>query len=245
VIHTSVADGVHRVEDAYVNWYAIEGDDGVTVVDAGFPSSWRSFEELLKRIGRRMEDVRAVVLTHGHFDHVGFAERARAELAIPVWVPDDDGWLARHPYRYETERPRILYLWKPPVLKIMATMAAAGALAVEGVWECERYQDGQELPVPGRPRVVGTPGHTFGHSSLVLADRGVVIAGDAVVTLDIYTAQKGPRVVARAATANSDRALASLDRIEELGDLLLLPGHGDPYPSAARAASLARAAGVP
>ena len=81
-----VAPGVHRVEDAYTNWYIVEDGDELTVVDAGVPTSWDSLLEAVKALGRRLEDIRALVLTHAHFDHVGFAEKARQRLDIPVYA---------------------------------------------------------------------------------------------------------------------------------------------------------------
>ena len=62
-----------------------------------------------------------------------------------------------------------------------------------------------------------------------------MIAGDAVVTLDPYTAKTGPRLVARAATADSARALASLDALEDTGARVVLTGHGEPWTDGAAA----------
>lgn len=81
------AAGVFRVEDAYTNWYLVrDGGERLTVVDTGVPRSWDSFRQALRRLGRREDDVAAVVLTQRHFDHLGFAERARSSLGVPVWV---------------------------------------------------------------------------------------------------------------------------------------------------------------
>ena len=63
--------------------------------------------------------------------------------------------------------------------------------------------------------MIRCPGHTLGHCALHLADREVVIAGDAIVTLDPYTGRRGPRIVAGAATVDSERNLRTLDAIAE------------------------------
>ncbi|HEX2051996.1 MAG TPA: MBL fold metallo-hydrolase [Actinomycetota bacterium] len=242
---TGVAAGVHRVTDAFTNWYLVEGDGGITVVDTGLPSSWGSLQRALGTIGRPLDDVGAVVLTHGHFDHLGFAERARTELGVPVWVHEDDVALTQHPLRYAHERPRSLYLaTRPRALPIVVALTARRAWWPAPVRAVSRYRDGT-LPVPGAPRVVPTPGHTDGHCSLHLPERDCVIAGDAVVTLDPYTGRRGPRVVARAATADSRRALESLDALAATGAATILVGHGDEWTQGAEAAAAhARRAGV-
>jgi glyoxylase-like metal-dependent hydrolase (beta-lactamase superfamily II) len=122
MLTANVVDGVHRVEDAYTNWYLVEGDGGMTVVDAGVPSSWQSFQDALRQLGRRPDDVKAVVLTHGHFDHIGFAERARRELGVPVWVHEHDVLLTRKPLQYGRERSPLRYiLTRPKALPVVGS----------------------------------------------------------------------------------------------------------------------------
>ncbi len=225
MVHEQVADGVHRVEDAYTNWYLVEDGDSVTVVDTAHPRSWRSLQDVLRRLGRGAGAVEAVVLTHAHFDHMGFAERARSELGVPVWAHEREVPVTRHPLRYDHERSRIPYLLKHPGFdRAFLAMSAMGALFVKGVREVRTYADGQELDVPGRPRVVFTPGHTHGHCSLHLPDRGVLIAGDAFVAYNPYTDSHGPQIVSGAATADSRLALASLERLPDAA--AVVTGHG-------------------
>src|SRR4051794_3146590 len=222
MLQAEAAPGVHRVEDDNTNWYIVEGDGGLTIVDAGVPRSWASLHEALRRIGRRSADIRAVVLTHAHFDHVGFAERARRELGVPVYVHENDVPLTRHPWRYDHERPRSLYAVRPRAVPAVLTFGRHRAFWPAAVTEVRRYDDGI-LPVPGEPRIVFTPGHTLGHCALHLPDRDCVIAGDAVVTLDPYTGRTGPRLVARAATVDTERNLRSLDAIAATDASTVLP----------------------
>lgn len=204
-----------------------------------------SLQEAVSHLGRRMGDVEAVVLTHAHFDHVGFAERARSELGVPVYVHENDVPLTRHPWRYDHERPRAPYFaTQVRALPIVAAFTRHRALFPAPVKEVVRFEGGV-LPVPGSPRVVFTPGHTHGHCALHLPDRDAIIAGDAIVTLDPYTGRRGPRIVARAATADSERNLRSLDALAETQARTVLVGHGEPWTDGVEAAvARAREAGV-
>jgi glyoxylase-like metal-dependent hydrolase (beta-lactamase superfamily II) len=244
MLERDVAPGIHRVEEAYTNLYLVEDEGGVTVVDAGVPTAWEPMRGALASIGRRASDVRALVLTHAHFDHLGFAERARTELGVPVYVHEDDVPLTRHALQYAHERPRSLYFaTQVRALPIVAALVRARAFWPPPVREVERYTDGT-LPVPGSPRVVPTPGHTLGHCALHFPDRDAVIAGDAVVMLDPYTAARGPKIVAGAATADSERNLRTLETLAQTGAATVLTGHGEPWRRGAVAAvEAARRAG--
>jgi len=246
MLHVNAAPGVHRVENDDTNWYIVEGDGGLTIVDTGVPRSWDALQEALRQLDRRPGEIRAVVLTHGHFDHLGFAERARRELGVPVFVHENDVPLTRHPWRYDHERARTWYL----ATQFRATPIVARFLRDRAFWPrpvrtVVRFGDSGTLSVPGAPRVVPTPGHTLGHCSLHLPDRDAVIAGDALVMLDPYTARQGPRLVARAATADSERNRRTLDNLAATEARFVLTGHGPVWAHGAGAAvEAARAAPV-
>ena len=213
-----------------MNFYLVEDGGGVTVVDSGLPAMWEALVDALRGMGRGIDDIRAVVLTHAHFDHLGLARRLRTEHGVPVWVHPDDAFIARHPYRYRHERSRLVFsLTHPAGLPVLAQMTLAGALRVRGVEDLTYFSGQGPLPVPGSPEVVFSPGHTSGHCALFLPSRGVLFSGDALVTLDPYTGRTGPRIVAGAATADSAQNLESLSALERTGAGVVLPGHGDPW----------------
>jgi glyoxylase-like metal-dependent hydrolase (beta-lactamase superfamily II) len=244
MLRRDVAEGVHMVEDSYVNWYLIEDGRRLTLVDAGTPAGWGRLQDALSALGRALSDVKALLVTHAHYDHVGFAERARRRLGIPVWLHENDVRLSRHPQLYGAERLPLLYLKNRGLRRVALSFLRSRAFFAPPVKEVRTYDGEGPVDVPGRPRVVFTPGHTMGHCSIHLPERDLLIAGDAIVTFDPYTGAAGPRLVAKGATDDTQEALRSLDKIEALDAGTLAVGHGQPFHGGApEAARLARAAG--
>ena len=244
-----VADGIHRFGTRMVNWYLIERGDGLTLVDAGMRGYWPQLEQAVGAIGRKVEEVEAVVLTHAHADHVGFAHQVKANSDGTVWVHERDAepGMRRFP-------PFRLYL-RPTAWPLLAHGLRNGLLATPDAAEVRTYSDGEVLDVPGQPRVrhltaalrdlgrkveeveavvlthahANLRGHTRGNCALHLADASVVFSGDALVTFDPYRQRKGPRLLIKGVNEDNEQARASLERLAELNARVLLPGHGEPW----------------
>jgi glyoxylase-like metal-dependent hydrolase (beta-lactamase superfamily II) len=240
-----VSEGVFLIEKAAVNCYLLIDDDGIILIDAGLPRMWPLLLDALKHVGATPGDIDAVLLTHGHFDHVGMCDRLIRQHGVPPLVHENDRTLARHPYQYLHERARVAYPFRhPSSAPALARMAAAGAVWIKGIDARGDVFPGVALDLPGRLVPVASPGHTLGHCGFLLPGRGILFAGDALVTLDPYTGKTGPRIVAGAATADSATALASLDNLAATDARLVLTGHGGPYDDGIRrAVALAQAAG--
>jgi glyoxylase-like metal-dependent hydrolase (beta-lactamase superfamily II) len=235
---TEVATGVRRAGSALVNWYLVEDGGKVTLVDAGVPGYWPQLDEALAAMGRSRSDVEALVLTHGDGDHVGFAERLRRETGARVLVHGEDVELTttRKQKKTESGLGTLAEFRHGAAWRILWEIARNGGLRVPPVAEVETFSDGDVLDVPGRPRVVHTPGHTHGHCVVHLPDRGVVFAGDAMCTLNVLRGTPGPQLMPPALTVNTAQALASLDKIAALGADTVLVGHGEPWTEGSAAA---------
>lgn len=242
----AVADGVFRLKTAGVNCYLIVGDDGIVLLDAGLPRTWPQLVAALRTVGAAPSDIDAIVLTHGHFDHVGMCDRLMGEHQITTHVHPKDTALVRHPYRYAHESPRLRYPFRhPAAIPTLVRMTAAGALWVKGVAARPDIVPGAPLDLPGGLTPIFSPRHTDGHCAFLLSSRGILFSGDALVTFDPYTARRGPRIVAGAATADSAIALHALDLLAATDAEVVLPGHGEPFRDGVHAAAqLARLAGA-
>jgi len=239
-----IAENVWVLTTPPVNWVLVAGERGLTAIDAGLPASWDQLNAAITELGRLPGELRGVVLTHGHLDHTGFAARAQRELGAEVLAHPDDTKILRRPlWPVPSERLPLPYLRHASARCALREMIAGGARHAEAVTSFSPLVAGAVLDLPGRPVVVGTPGHSPGHCSIHLPEPDVVVAGDALVTWDPYTGATGPRLVARASTWSSAAAERSLDALAATGAGILVPGHGDVWrEGAARAVELARQA---
>ncbi len=231
---TEVAPGVFQVPGSRTNAYLVTEGDELTLIDAGYPGDRDRVFAAIDRLGRRPGDVAAVVLTHGHVDHLGAAGHLRTKHGASVHAHVDEASNVRGEREQRISTGDLARsLVRPEGRSFVWNALRAGGLRPTFVAEVTGFEgDGAALPVPGAPVPVPTPGHTSGHCAFHLPDRAVLVTGDGLVTHDPLTGAIGPRLLAPPLNHDHNRALASLVAFEELDAEVVLPGHGEPFAGA-------------
>jgi len=220
-----IAPSLHRLGSSLVNSYLVEDAGFVTIVDAGLPGYWGDLIAELTAMGRSLDDVRGVVLTHGDTDHIGFAERICRQRGIPVFVHELDAARARG----QVKKPNSG--WGPvkigPLAGFLLYTARKGGLRIPPLTELTTIGDGVTLDLPGAPRIVHLPGHTPGSVAVHVPAVDAIFMGDAFTTRSVLTGELGPRPAPF--TLDPAQVMSSLAKLDGLEARWVLPGHGEPW----------------
>lgn len=191
---------------------------GAVLLDTGFPGDGKRIRQVMQQAGVGPRDVRAILLTHGHIDHVGCLAELKAWTGAPV-------------YAHALERAHIDGVYPyTGFAKVCGVLETAGRLATNytpGKIDVE-IAGGDELPFWGGLRVVHLPGHTLGHCGFYSAKHGLLFSGDLWVRFLMRT-QASPRIFSDDVTL----VPASLRKARAIGARWVVPGHYD-LPNATR-----------
>lgn len=233
-----LAPGLHRVGNDIIAAYLVEGEGGLTLIDAGIAGQYSDLLRELTAMGRAVTDIRGVILTHGDSDHIGYAERVRREHGIPVYVGEADAARARGE---ESSHPAWGKVRLGAASQFLWYTIRKGGMRTTYLSEVVAVHDGEVLDLPGSPRIMALPGHSAGSIAIVVPAVDAVFVGDALTTRHVLTGRRGAQPAPF--TDDPDAARASHAKLAAVDAKWVLPGHGAPWSKGthALAAELAQA----
>jgi glyoxylase-like metal-dependent hydrolase (beta-lactamase superfamily II) len=166
---------VFAIPGGYVNSFLITEEDGLTLVDSGLKGNDRKIGRAIRQLGRKPNEIRTILLTHHHADHVGSLAALLASSGAAAWAhPIDAPIIAGDRPRPHANKSSFLGLTLGPIADRLPQNHPPPARPSRDA------TDGTVVPVAGGVQVIHTPGHTMGHVSYLMPGHGgVLFAGDA------------------------------------------------------------------
>lgn len=220
---TQIAPGVYSMKQAKggrVHAFLLEDGTDLTLIDTLFDADARQILDRIGSIGRAVEDLKHIVLTHGHRSHLGglavLKRLSGATVHSHEWEADIiAGERTAQPVTIIPMRPLHTY-WRVYHLQFGAALGRGKhpPCPVDST-----LKDGDRV---GPVRVIHTPGHTPGHLAFWWPEHRVLFAGDAIATYPVFESGWP------AFNLNLTRQRTSVRRMADLGAEVIAVGHGPP-----------------
>lgn len=226
---TIVAPGIAFAEGPAANWVVFTGRDAVELVDAGYPADRELVEASIRWAGGAVSQLRRILVTHGHSDHLGASRALAAETGAAVsTVPEELRNVRRDVTEQVTVADLLPSIAKRGTVRWAVSAIRAGGLGDVGVPGATALAgDDVELSTGHRLRVIPTAGHTSGHAAFFEPESGALISGDALVTgHPLLRASGRPQSLPAFFHHDREEAARSAAALDLAGVRLLLPGHG-------------------
>ena len=212
--------GIHPITLGFDHCYVIQGE-GIIMVDGGAPNQAKGFMEALETLSVRPEEIQLIVITHGHWDHIGSAKDIKeitgAKIAMHRREKD---WLEKS----LKPLPPGVTTWGRILIGTMAMLMPLvhiPATDVDVVLGDEELSLA-EYGIPGR--VIHTPGHSMGSVS-VLLETGDALVGDLAMNKFPLRFSPGLPIFAE----DLQRVKESWKLLLEEGAETVYPAHGEPF----------------
>ena len=212
---------IHIIKVGITNCYIIK-HEGTILVDAGMPEEINSFSKGLKDAGIDPEDIKAIIITHCHWDHIGCAKKIKDMTTAKVVVNKHEKEILM---KGEPVMPPAVTRWGRifgAFVKIWSSKFSIEPCEVDTVTAEEDYSL-EEFGIKGK--IVFTPGHSPGSISVVL-DSGEAFVGD--MAMNGLPLTIGPNLPIFAEDMSALRN--SWKKLIDMGVKQIYPAHGKSFP---------------
>ncbi|QGU00817.1 hypothetical protein SYNTR_2223 [Candidatus Syntrophocurvum alkaliphilum] len=210
---------IKKIRLGVTNIYLIKGNNGYVMIDTGEPRKEKKFFKALNRLNIKPQDIKLIIITHCHFDHVGSLAAIKDVINSPILI---------HPLEAKTVENADVII--PPGTDIIGKILGAVGkkltwfLAFKGIKAEKLYQDEYDLSTYGiNAKVINTPGHTNGSLSIIFND-GRAIVGDLAMNYPLHS--KFPIFA-----EEPDKVYESWKTLIEKGVKKIYPAHGNSFDS--------------
>jgi hydroxyacylglutathione hydrolase len=204
---------VHLVDGSIgCNTYLII-DNGVTLVDTGLRGNEKKIYGYLKKLGYEPPDIKRIIITHAHFDHINCLYNLKKDTNAEVIVSEADADVVSGKKPLHTmggvfgrlfNAFMLYYRYKPVPVDV-------------------KLKDGDVIDVIGGLKAGMLSGHSHGNMGLYSQSRRLVFSSDTIRVIDHKLVPPHPRF-----TENMYDAIQAIKRLSELDFEVMLPGHGSP-----------------
>ncbi len=215
-----MSTSIHTIPLGIANTFIIK-DQGTVLVDCGPPRKSKAFIKHLQATGLKPEDIQLIIITHGHWDHIGstadIKELTGAKIAMHHREKDRLEKLTQTPLKGVGIWGKILSKPMEVAMKFIHMQSAEVDIVLgDGVFSLDQYG------IAGR--IFYTPGHTTGSVSILL-DSGEAIVGDMAMNSLPMRFSPGLPVFAE----NLPQLIESWRKLLEEDVKSIYPSHGGPF----------------
>lgn len=190
-------------------------EEELTLIDTGLPGSANGIRKYIDNLGRSVEEISLIIITHNHIDHAGGLAELRKITRAQVAAHKNDLNDTENQVAYPGFIRRLLRI--PSVANLHSNFVLQPA-------DVDIYLEGGEVLKPlGGLEVIHTPGHTMGSISLYSPKHKLLIVGDAMTLKG-----KSPWLPHKSVSSDFQKAIESIEKLADLDISTLCVGHSRP-----------------
>ena len=214
--------GIFPIQMGFDTIYAVRGE-GVILIDGGDPHKIERLNKGLEEVSIKPEEIQLIVLTHGHWDHIGSAKDIRDLTRAKILLHQKDLHFLdeAHP-----SQPPGVTAWGHTIIALLKLYSLFIRIPT---FEVDILAGDEEISlveygIPGK--VIYTPGHSWGSVS-VLLDSGEAFVGDLAMNMLPMRLKPGLPIFAD----DIQIVKNSWRRLLDMGTKTVYPAHGKPFPA--------------